>query len=48
MLKLQQEKEAALAQVQNLQKQLAVNTRLLQRSAANVENTTNTSASLHI
>ena len=41
---LQQEKEAALAQVQKLQNQQAVNTGLLQRTAANVQNTANTSA----
>ena len=39
---LQQEKEAALAQVQKLQNQQVVNTGLLQRTAANVQNTANT------
>ena len=42
--KLQQEKEAALAEVQKLQNQQAVNTGLLQHTAANVQNTANTSA----
>ena len=41
---LGQEKEAALAQVQKLQNQQAVNTGLLQRTAADVQNTANTSA----
>ena len=41
---LQQEKEAALAQVQKLQNQQAVNTGLLQRTATDVQNTANTSA----
>ena len=41
---LQHEKEAALAQVQKLQNQQAVNTGLLQRTAADVENTAITSA----
>ena len=39
---LQQEKEAALAQVQKLQNQQAVNTGLLQRATADVQNTANT------
>ena len=41
---LQQEKEAALAQGQKLQNQQAVNTGLRQRTAADVQNTANTSA----
>ena len=41
---LQQEKEAARAQVQKLQNQQAVNTGLLQCTAADVQNTANTSA----
>ena len=41
---LQQEKQAALAQVQKIQNQQAVNTGLLQRTAADVQNTVNTSA----
>ena len=41
---LQQEKEAALAQLQKLQNRQAVNTGLLQRTAANVQNTANTSS----
>ena len=41
---LQQEKEAGLAQVQKLQKQQAVNTGLLQRTATDIQNTANTSA----
>ena len=41
---LQQEKEAALTQVQKLQNQQAVNTGLLQRTTADVQNTANTSA----
>ena len=40
---LQQEKEAALAQVQKIPNQQAVNTGLLQRTAADVPNTANTS-----
>ena len=40
---LQQEKEVALAQVQKLQNQKAVNTGLLQRTAADVQNTANIS-----
>ena len=40
---LQQEQEAALAEVQKLQNQQAVNLGLLQRTAANVHNTANTS-----
>ena len=40
---LQQEKEAALAQVQKLQNQQAANTGLLQLTAADVQNTANTS-----
>ena len=40
---LQQEKEVVLVQVQKLQNQQAVNTGLLQRTAANVQNTANTS-----
>ena len=43
---LQQEKEAALAQVQKLQNQQAVKKGLLQRTAADVQNTANTSAAL--
>ena len=41
---LQQEKEAALAQVQQLQYQQAVNTGLVQRTAGDVQNTAITSA----
>ena len=41
---LQQEKEEALTQVQKLQNQQAVNTGLLQRTAAYVQNTANTCA----
>ena len=41
---LQQEKEEALAQVQKLQNQQAVNTGLLQHATADVQNTANTSA----
>ena len=41
---LQQEKEAALAQVQKLQNQQAANTGLPQRTTADVQNTDNTSA----
>ena len=41
---LQQEKQASLAQVQKLQNQQAVNTGLLPRTAADVQNTANTSA----
>ena len=41
--RLQQEKKAALVQVQKLQNQQAVNTGLLQRTAADVQNTANTS-----
>ena len=41
---LQQEKEAALAQVLKLQNQQAVNTGLLQHTAANVQNTASTFA----
>ena len=41
---LQQEKEAALAQVQKLQTQQTVNTELLQRTTANVQTTANSSA----
>ena len=41
---LQQEKEAALAQVQKLQNQQAVNTGLLQGTATDVQNTANTAA----
>ena len=44
---LQQEKEAALAQVQKLQNQQAVNTGLLQHTAAVIQNTANTSAAHH-
>ena len=40
---LQQEKEAALAEVQKLQDQWVVNTGLLQHTATNVQNTANTS-----
>ena len=40
---LQQEKETALTQVQKLQNQQAVNTGLLQRTTADVQNTANTS-----
>ena len=41
---LQQEKEAALAAVQKLQNQKAINTGLLQRNAADVQNIANTCA----
>ena len=41
---LQQEKEVALAQVQKLQNQQAVNTGILQRTATDMQNTGNTSA----
>ena len=41
---LQQEKEAALAQVQKLQNQQVVNTGLLQCTTADMQNTANTSA----
>ena len=41
---LQQEKEAALAQVQKLRNQQVVNTGLLQHTAADVQNTANTAA----
>ena len=41
---LEQEKEAALAEVQKLQNQQAVNTELLQRTPTNVQNTANASA----
>ena len=41
---LQQEKDAVLTQVQKLQNQQAVNTGQLQQTAANVQNSANTSA----
>ena len=41
---LQEEKEAAVAQVQKLQTQQAANTGLLQRTAADVQNAGNTPA----
>ena len=41
---LQQEKEAALAQVQKLQNQHTVNTGLPQHKAADIQNTANTCA----